>query len=64
MAKKSKGPPSQISSAATRASAKSQISKLEKDLHQEKQARLNIQEQIEHIKEMNSKIGEKLGIKL
>lgn len=44
--------------------SKSYISHLENELNQEKVARLKLQNDIEQIKQINSEISEKLGIRV
>lgn len=52
-----------IRSKASGASSRTYVSKLEKELNHEKEARLRLQKEIEEIKKVNSEISSKLGLK-
>ena len=56
--------PDQTRSQTGVSQSKSYISHLEQELNQERAARERLQSDIEQIKQMNSEISEKLGLKL
>lgn len=49
-------------SRASKATSKTYISKLEKQLESERQARLRLEQEVEEMKKINAEISSKLGI--